>query len=495
MTRPPRVMLAPGLEIARVVTGLWQVADMERGGTLLDPVRAAADMAGYAAAGFDSFDMADHYGSAEVITGELLHSPGGQGVRAFTKWCPPPGPMTADVVRAGVQRSLERMRTHRIDLLQFHWWTFEHPGWLDAMLELAKLQDEGLVGAIGLTNFDTAHLRLLLAEGVPVASNQVCISLLDRRATEAMQALCLERGVRLLAYGTLGGGFLSERWLGAEAPAEVGDWSKMKYRRFIDAVGGWAALQGVLRAADAIAKKHGVSIANVATRWVLEQPAVAAVIVGARLGEREHRADNLRLFAFSLDDDDRARLQAAFDGTTRIPGDCGDEYRKPPFLTASGDLSHHLDALPPVWPAVPMPARPERLRVDSGSVWEPLAGYSRAVRVGDRILVSGTTATHGSGRVVGGDDAGAQAVYILDKIAASLGALGGRLEDVVRTRVYLTHASDWRAVSEVHGRYFGDIRPANTLLQVGALVGEGYRVEIEAEAVVTPSPPAAAARG
>ena len=142
-----------------------------------------------------------------------------------------------------------------------------------------------------------------------------------------------------------------------------------------------------------------------------------------------------------------------------------------------------------------MPARPERLRVDSGSVWEPLAGYSRAVRVGDRILVSGTTATHGSGRVVGGDDAGAQAVYILDKIAASLGALGGRLEDVVRTRVYLTHASDWRAVSEVHGRYFGDIRPANTLLQVGALVGEGYRVEIEAEAVVTPSPPAAAAPG
>ena len=77
-----------------------------------------------------------------------------------------------------------------------------------------------------------------------------------------------------------------------------------------------------------------------------------------------------------------------------------------------------------------------------------------------------------------------QATYILDKITASIKALGGRLEDVVRTRVYLTDASDWQAVSAVHGAFFGDIRPANTLLQVGALVGDGYRVEIEAEAIV-----------
>ncbi len=482
--RPERTQLAPGLEISRVVTGLWQVADMERGGALLDPVRAAAAMAEYAAAGFDTFDMADHYGSAELITGELLKTPAGRGVRAFTKWCPPPGPMTREVVRAGVQRSLDRMRTPRIDLLQLHWWTFEHPGWLDAMEELAKLKDEGLVGAIALTNFDTVHLRVLLAEGVPVASNQVCVSLLDRRATEDMSTLCLQRGVRLLAYGTLGGGFLAQRWLGRDEPAEVGDWSKMKYRRFIAAVGGWGALQTVLRATDAIGRKHDVSIANVATRWVLEQTAVAAVIVGARLGESEHRADNLALFGFALDDADRSLLQAAFAQTTRIAGDCGDEYRKPPFLTASGDLSDHLDALPPVWPRLAVPGRADRSRVDSGSVWEPLAGYSRAVRDGNRIFVSGTTATHGSGRLVGGADAGAQAVYILDKIAASLTALGGRLEDVVRTRVYLTDAADWRPVSEVHGRYFGAIRPANTLLQVAALVGAGYRVEIEAEAVV-----------
>lgn len=488
---PPRITLAPGLEIPRIVTGLWQVADQERGGALIDPVRASADMAAYAAAGFDAFDMADHYGSAEVITGHLLNSPAARQakrpVRAFTKWCPPPGPMTAEIVRAGVMRSIERLRVPRIDLLQFHWWTFEHPGWLDAMEEIARLRDEGLIAHIGLTNFDSAHLRILLAEGVPVASNQVCCSLLDRRATEQMSELCLARGVKLLAYGTLGGGFLSERWLGAPEPAEgrdFADWSKMKYRRFIEAIGGWGALQGVLRAAKRIGAKHGASIANVATRWVLEQPAVAAVIVGARLTEREHRADNLKLFDFVLDDEDRAWLAEAFAGTRRIPGDCGDEYRRPPFLTASGDLSHHLESLPKLYEKQRVPSHADRWRVSSGSHWEPLAGYSRAVRSGNRILVSGTTATQGAGRLVGRGDAGAQATWILDKIAASIASLGGRLEDVVRTRIYLANVADWEAVSREHGRVFGDIRPANTLLQVGALVGDGYLVEIEAEAEI-----------
>ena len=219
-----------------------------------------------------------------------------------------------------------------------------------------------------------------------------------------------------------------------------------------------------------------------ATRWVLEQPAVAAVIVGARLGESEHRADNLRLFGFALDEEDRARIDAAFAHTRRIPGDCGDEYRRPPFLTASGDLSHHLNAMPPVFTASAVPGRTDRLLVDSGSVWEPIAGYSRAVRVGDRILVSGTTATHGSGEVVCPGDPYGQTVYVLDKIAASLAALGGSLDDVVRTRIYVRDASQWEPVARAHGRRFGAIRPANTLVEA-RLIGD-YEVEIEAEAVV-----------
>jgi aryl-alcohol dehydrogenase-like predicted oxidoreductase/enamine deaminase RidA (YjgF/YER057c/UK114 family) len=485
--KPERILLAHGLEIPRIVTGLWQIADMERSGTLLNSELAASQLLEYAQAGFDGFDMADHYGSAEVITGVLKSSQQAKALprlKAFTKWCPPPGPMTAAIVREGVQRSLDRMQTDCIDLLQFHWWAFDHAAYIDAMLELAKLRQEGLIAHIGLANFDTAHLRVLLAEGIPIASNQVCISLLDRRASDEMSALCSERGLKLMAYGVLGGGFLSDRWVGAAEPNEIADWSKMKYRRFIDAIGGWSALQGVLHAAQKIARKHGVSVSNVATRWVLDLPAVAAVIIGARLGESEHREDNLKVFSFALDEQDREWLSSAFEGTKRIHGDCGDEYRKPPFLTASGDLSHHLEAMPSMWERQSVNGYSDRWTIDSGSVWEPIAGYSRAVRVRDRILVSGTTATHGVGRLIGRGDVAAQTTYVLDKIVASIRALGGRIEDVIRTRIYLTNANDWQAVSEVHGRYFGDIRPANTLLQAGALIGDGYLVEIEAEAVV-----------
>jgi aryl-alcohol dehydrogenase-like predicted oxidoreductase/enamine deaminase RidA (YjgF/YER057c/UK114 family) len=492
-TVPPRVDLAPGLSIPRIVTGLWQVADMEREGTPLDPDKASDALAAYAAAGFDAFDMADHYGSAEVITGRLFAriasgeiKAGRQGrPRAFTKWCPPPGPMTPQIVRAGCGTSLDRLKSDCIDLMQFHWWMFEHPGYIDALTEMAAMRAEGRFLHLGLTNFDTDHLRLLVSHGIPVATNQISFSLLDRRASGAMSMFCAQSGVRLLAYGTLGGGFLTDRWVGKPEPtsADIPDWSKSKYKRFIDQIGGWGPVQQVLAACSAIARKHGVSVANVATRWVLEQRAVAAVIVGARLGEREHRADNLRLFGFALDDEDHARLDAALAQTRPVPGDCGDEYRKPPFLTASGDLSHHLASFPTVYEAAPVPGRPDRLRVDSGSVWEPLAGYSRAMRIGDRILVSGTTATHGRGTVIAPGDPGAQATYILDKIAASITSLGGKLEDVVRTRVYLANADDWEPVSRAHGRCFGQIRPANTLLEVGRLVGD-YLVEIEAEALV-----------
>ena len=120
--------------------------------------------------------------------------------------------------------------------------------------------------------------------------------------------------------------------------------------------------------------------------------------------------------------------------------------------------------------------------MDSGTVWEATAGYARAVRVGDRILVSGTTATGPDGKAAPGD-AAAQARFILDKIERAIEALGGGLRDVVRTRVYVRRLEDWDAVAQVHGERFGAIRPANTLVQAG-LIGEPYLVEIEAEAVI-----------
>ncbi len=466
-----------------MLTGLWQIADLEREGPI-DADAAADAMDAYSRAGFTTFDMADHYGSAEEIAGACAARAPHRGgdLQLLTKWTPAPGAHTPETVREAVQRSLDRLRADAIDLLQFHAWRYADPSWLDCLFALQELKDEGLIRHLGLTNFDAIHLDMVLHSGIEVASNQVSFSLLDGRAAGAMTEVCLRHGVQLLAYGTLAGGLLTERWLGAEdpGPAGVKTWSEMKYRRFVEAAGGWDRLQGLLAAMRSVAEKHGASMANVAARAILDRPAVAGVIIGARLGRSEHIADNLRLSSLRLDAEDRERLAAAGAALDPLPGDCGDEYRHPPYLTAAGDLSDHLEEIPAPYPVQDGPGG--RTRVGSGTVWEDLAGYSRAVRTGDHIAVSGTTATHGD-RLVGGEDPAVQTHFVIDKIEGAIESLGGRLEDVYRTRVFIPELADWEPVARAHGHRFGDIRPANTLVQAG-LIGSGYRVEIEAEARV-----------
>lgn len=476
--------LGSGLRISRVITGLWQIADMERDQQTLDLDSAAQNMMAYADAGLTTFDMADHYGSAEEIAGIFTHKyASNDDVRVLTKWVPDPGGSSREAARQAVQRARDRLQTDRLDLLQYHAWNYADPRYLDDLFALQELQEEGLIRHLGLTNFDTAHLRIILASGINVVSNQVCFSLLDQRAANDMTRLCEERGVKILAFGTLAGGFLTERWLDQPEPAmdTLSTWSQMKYKRYIDQAGGWAPFQRLLQAVKQAADVHGVSMANIASRFILDQPAVGAVIIGARLGESEHIENNQALLRFATDHKSADIVLAAINDLTPIPGDCGDEYRKPPYLTASGDLSHHLDALPAPYPTKKGPDG--RTQALSGTIWEDLAGFSRAVRKGNRILVSGTTATHGD-RVVGGQDPAAQTDFVIDKIEGALLSLGGRLEDVVRTRIFIRNVDDWEPVSRVHGRRFGHVQPANTLV-AAQLVGEQYLVEMEAEAIVS----------
>ncbi|MCA9835839.1 MAG: aldo/keto reductase [Trueperaceae bacterium] len=472
-----RVQLSPSLTVSRVITGLWQIADMEKEGQRLELSKLANAMLPYAKAGLTTFDMADHYGSAEDIAGLFSKQHPEVTVQRMTKWVPTPGPISKAEVRHAVERSLKRLKTEQLDLLQFHTWSYTDPSWLDCLFYLQELKEEGLIANLGLTNFDTAHLNMVLQSGIDIVSNQLSFSLIDQRAAGAMSELCLKHGVKLLAYGTLAGGLLSERWLGKAEPDSTANWSQSKYKRFIEVAGGWQGFQELLKVLADVSKDQQVSIANLASRYILEQQAVGAVIIGARLGSSEHLADTLKLFTFSITEANKKKIAAALQNLKAIPGDCGDEYRKPPFLTASGDLSHHLEAFPAPYKTKVINDKTHAL---SGTVWEDLAGYSRAVRQGKRILISGTTATH-KDRVIGGKDPAAQTHFVIDKLGGGLQSLGASLDNVIRTRVYIKHMSDWEAIARAHGERFKEILPANTLIRAD-LVGDDYLVEMEAEA-------------
>ena len=468
------------LEISPVITGLWQIADMEKDGEVIDIDKAARAMVPYMDAGLTTFDMADHYGSAELIAGAYYESNPGSG-QWLTKWVPRPGSLTKNDVREAIEKALGRLKSESIDLLQYHAWNYADASYLDQLGWLQELRDKGMIRNLGLTNFDSAHLRIVKKSGIDVVSNQVCYSLLDQRARFHMVATCRELDVKILAFGTVAGGFLSEKWLNKPEPRweEIDSWSLMKYKRFIDSAGGWEVYQNMLKTVKDVADSYRVSVANIATKFIMSQPEVGGVIVGARLGHSEHVTDNLNLFNFSLSDEDNRAIDDALSDLSAIPGDCGDEYRKPPFLTASGDLSHHLDEMPK--PFTPVEG-PHGTRVLSGSSWEDEFGYCRAVRSGNRIVVSGTTASHGD-QLIGGSDPGAQAEFVIDKIEGALQSLGAALSNVIRTRVYIQKMDHWEQIAKVHGRRFRDIKPANTLVQAG-LIGDEYLVEIEAEAEV-----------
>ncbi|KAL0943398.1 endoribonuclease L-PSP [Colletotrichum truncatum] len=488
-----RTTIAGSIEIPRILNGLWQLAgghDRD-----IDVAIAAEGMAPLIDAGLDGFDMADHYGPAELVIGQHNRT-SDRPITAFTKWCPPEnGDKSFENAEVAVNLALKRMNQTQIALMQYHVWDYTDDTYLCNLAHLRTLQQQGKIAHIGLTNVDAAHLELLIHSGHDIATNQVSCSVIDLRLVRGrMFSVCEKHGVGILTYGTLLGGFLSEKWVDVPEPRDVRglNWSLQKYLRFIRAAGGWAAFQHVLKAVATVARKHGVSIAAVAMRWVLDIPVVKAVIIGARLTKESgvYAASKLAVFGFSLDDDDRALIAKAQEMLKDLPGDCGDEYRRPPFLTAAGDLSDHIkesDEMREVEDAI---AAGKRVEYHSGSKWEPICGYSRAVRTGRVIRVSGTTANPppqlaGQLEVVGGKSARSQAVAALDIIERAIRRLGGTMSDVVRTRVMLQREEDVDEVSEAHGWVFNchGIWPANTLTTAG-LIGDEILVEIEVEAEV-----------
>ena len=328
MTTLPQHSLAPDYTIPRLIKGGWQLAG---GHGAVNSESAIADMVAFADAGMTAFDCADIYTGVEELIGVFLRywrnerGADAATIRVHTKCVPDldalPTLKRADIERI-IDRSLTRLGVERLDLVQLHWWDYDTTGVIDAGLHLRDLQLAGKIHLIGGTNFDTTHLATLLDAGVPIASHQVQVSVLDGRALRAMSDLCTARGVGLLTYGALAGGFLHERWLGAPEPfMPLDNRSLVKYKLIIDDFGGWEPFQQLLAVLDRTAHAHQTTLGAIAIRYVLDQPAVAACIVGAR--STAHLAATLAAPTLTLSDQEREAVRALH---RAAPGPLGDVY-------------------------------------------------------------------------------------------------------------------------------------------------------------------------
>jgi aryl-alcohol dehydrogenase-like predicted oxidoreductase len=327
MAAVPRIELAPGYEISRLLKGGWQLAG---GHGAVDREAALDDMDAFVRAGITTFDCADIYTGVEALIGRFLArirardgAAAARAVQVHTKCVPDlvrlPHLTRADLA-ATVARSRERLGVGAVNLVQLHWWDYEIPGVLDAARWLDELRRDGQLGHIGLTNFDLPHVRGFIDAGIPIRSHQLQYSLLDRRPAHDMAAFCAANRIGVLAYGALAGGFLSERWVGQAAPRDpLENRSLVKYRLIVDECGGWDYLQALLRALEVVAAKHRAGIGAVAIRWVLDQPGVTGVIVGAR--HRRHLGDVLASASLALDGEDRARIDRVLRSALGPPGD------------------------------------------------------------------------------------------------------------------------------------------------------------------------------
>jgi aryl-alcohol dehydrogenase-like predicted oxidoreductase len=319
-----RFPLSADYSISRIIKGGWHLAG-DHGA--IDPNQAQRDMAAFVDAGITTFDCADIYTGVEELIGSFrrAYPSHAKRVQVHTKFVPDLSDLQVvdrAYVEAIIDRSLMRLGLERLDLVQFHWWDFTVPRFVETALELDRLRQAGKIARIGLTNFDVSHLAQLLDAGVPVVSHQIQYSLLDDRANLGMVEYARTRNIALLCYGTVSGGFLSERWIGKAAPRELSNRSLIKYRLIIEDFGGWDLFQELLQVLRRVALKHGVDIASVASRAILDRPQVAAAIVGAI--NASHLAAHAKIESLQLDADDRSCIEAV---TRRRRGPLGDIYQ------------------------------------------------------------------------------------------------------------------------------------------------------------------------
>ena len=316
--------ILPSYGISRILKGSWHLSSGHGPG--IEREQAIRDMAAFVEAGVTTFDCADHYLGVEQLIGDFRrkHPQLARNLQVHTKYVPDwdalPTLKPADTVRI-IERSLQRLGVDSLDLVQFFWWNWKTPGAIETGLVLKDLQRQGKIRHIGVTNFTTPQLQLLVDAGVPIVVNQLQYSLVDRRSESLQLPYCRSKGISVVTYGHLLGGFMSEDWIGqSEAAEPFANRSLKKYKLIIEDFGGWALFQELLLALKAIGARLGVGVGEVALRWTLDQPGIAGCIVGAT--STRHLARNQKVFDITLSDADRDLLTRICDRRNGPHGDC-----------------------------------------------------------------------------------------------------------------------------------------------------------------------------
>jgi len=310
----PRFDFGTGYSISRLIKGGWHLAG-DHGP--VEPHQAIEDMARFVEAGITTFDSADIYTGVEQLIGDFRRAYPSLApqLQVHTKFVPDLsdlGSVDRGYVARVIDRSLQRLRVERLDMVQFHWWDFSVARYVETALELDRLRQAGKIARLAVTNFDTPHLNEIVAAGVPIVAHQLQYSLVDDRPGNRMVEFCDARGIELLCYGTALGGFMSERWLRKPDPrGPLQNRSLVKYKLIIDDFGGWDLFQELLQVLATAATKHGTDIATIAARAMLDRPRVAAVIVGAI--NTAHLISHEQIGSVELDAEDLGAIAAVTD--------------------------------------------------------------------------------------------------------------------------------------------------------------------------------------
>ncbi len=326
------ITLAPGFNISRIIKGGWQLSQGHSNPSAIeDPIES---MFAFADRGITTFDCADIYTGVEELIGRfLLERKRRKGytddIKVLTKFVPDYDAL-ATINKAYVERiidrSLKRLNQDRLDMVQFSWWNYGVPRYVETAHWLQELQKAGKVNLLSGTNFNAQATEEILEAGIKLSTLQVQYSLLDSRPEQNLSTLCAKHNIKLLCYGTVAGGFLSDAWLEKPEPfPPFENRSLVKYKLMIDEFGGWMLFQELLKTLKKIAHRTGCSISNVATLFILDKPQVGGTIIGARTSA--HLDENLRVFSLSLSDDDRREIGTVLAKSSRPDGDVFDVER------------------------------------------------------------------------------------------------------------------------------------------------------------------------